>query len=403
MSLYILLLQHQKLYIPLNYPANKLSDTGNDMRYLLIAFLLLTTSQAIMAQGFSITAISTGFPDGTKFYVDEVHSQQTIAEATIQHNKVILTGRLAESPAMVVLKSILNKNAYTCFILMGNENVLVKADIKDFPFDVKISGSKYQDENEILKSQTRQYDKLRDSISGNLFDLIKDTSAEGKKKIYSIAKQQAYYDRITDSITLNFIRTHPDTHAAVNQLYFLRKKFSKDSLEIMYNNLPDELKESIFGRKLFTYLKVGNVLKIGDMASDFEAQDQKGNKHNLGDHYGKLVLLDFTETYCVPCVLAVDELKTALKKYAGRLDIISFCADKPKDTWIKGIQRDNPDWLCLWDGKGSASETPLKYGVNGYPTFILINPEGKIVSRFSGYGKGDILKEISKQLEKDEE
>jgi len=373
------------------------------MRYLLTAFLLLAINQASLAQNFSITAIITGFPDGTKFYVDEVHSQQTIAEATIQHNKVTLTGSLAEYPSMVVLKSIFNNNSYICFILMGNENVLVEADIKDFPFNVKVSGSKYQDENEVLKSQTRQYDKLRDSISENLFELIKDTSAEGKKKIYTIARQQAYYDRVTDSITLSFIRTYPNTHAAVNQLYYLRKKFSRDSLEIMYNKLPDELKEGIFGKKLFTYLKVGNVLKIGDIASDFEARDQKGNKHNLGDHHGKLVLLDFTETYCVPCVLAADELKTAFKKYAGRLSIISFCTDKQKDTWIKGIQRDKPAWLCLWDGKGPASETPLKYGVNGYPTFVLIDPEGKIVSRFSGYSKGDILREISKKLGEKEE
>jgi thiol-disulfide isomerase/thioredoxin len=369
-----------------------------DMKYRLAVLFFIAINQLTFAQEFSITANITGFPNGTKFYLDEIHSQQTIAEAALQHDKVIIKGSFTEYPTMVVLKATLNNNAYAYFILMGNENVFVNGDIRDFPFDIKVSGSRYQDENEMLKKQTRQYDKLRDSISENLFELIKDTSAAGKGKISSIAKQQNYYDRITDSITVNFIKTHLNTYAAINQLYYLRKKFSKDSLEIMYNSLGDELKESIFGRRLFTFLKIDKVLKVGDEASDFEAQDAKGNKHKLSDLHGKLVLLDFTETYCVPCIRAIEELKMVSEKYAGRLTIVSFCADKQKDTWLKGIKRDTPGWLCLWDGKGPASETPLKYGVSGYPTFVLVSTEGKILSRFSGYGKDDILKEISKQV-----
>ncbi|WP_379089484.1 TlpA family protein disulfide reductase [Pedobacter sp. UC225_65] len=47
----------------------------------------------------------------------------------------------------------------------------------------------------------------------------------------------------------------------------------------------------------------------------------------------------------------------------------------------------------------------MKYGINSYPTFVLIDPNGKIVSRFSGFGKdddgkGSLEKEIEHVLEK---
>jgi thiol-disulfide isomerase/thioredoxin len=366
------------------------------LKFLLTILFLSVIQLTSFSQSFTITAALTGFPDGTTFYVDEVHTQQTIATGKIRHDQLTITGNLAEAPSMLVLKATINNYVYACFVLMGNEKVNVKGDIKDFPFYIKVSGSKYQDENEILKKQTRYYDKQRDSISQNLFELINDTSIIGQEKLMRVARQQAYYDRIMDSITLEFIRENLRNHAAVNQLYYLRKKFSKDSVEILYNSLSDPLKESIFGRKLFTYLKVGNVLKVGDAASNFAAQDVQGKQHQISESKSKWVLLEFTETYCVPCVKAVDELKVISKKYADKLTVISFCADKQKEIWLKGKDRDQPGWLCLWDGKGPASETPLKYGVNSYPTFILINPEGKIESRFSGYATSDITSAISK-------
>jgi thioredoxin-related protein len=48
----------------------------------------------------------------------------------------------------------------------------------------------------------------------------------------------------------------------------------------------------------------------------------------------------------------------------------------------------------VWDGKGDNSETSLKYGVTGFPTFFLINPEGKIVTSIIGYGDGSLAKAI---------
>ena len=135
--------------------------------------------------------------------------------------------------------------------------------------------------------------------------------------------------------------------------------------------------------------------------ADFEAMDKDGHKHHLSDTKGKYVLLDFSTTYCGPCIESLKDLKIISKKYADQIQIISFSGDGGKATWLKGINRDRPAWLTLWDGKGNYGETILKYGVTGYPSFFLIDPQGKIVSKWVGYGK-DPGKKGSLETEVDE-
>ena len=75
-------------------------------------------------------------------------------------------------------------------------------------------------------------------------------------------------------------------------------------------------------------------------------------------------------------------------RYKNKLTIISFNTDQSRDIWYKSIVRDKPTWLSLWDGNGAYGRAALKYGVNGYPTSILIDPNGKVVWVGSGWGEG---------------
>lgn len=361
--------------------------------------LILSFTASSFAQTFTVKAHLTGFPEGTEFSLTNFETRQKITTASTKEGRFEMKGSL-EQPTNLVLMTTLDNRKYYCFFLIGNENVTVTADKNDLPFYAHVSGSKYENEYEFLKKKNRAYDKLRDSISENVFELIKDTSSQGKKRILKIAHEQAYIDSITEKNTKEFLAEHLNTYAGIFRLFLLKKKFSFDTLHTMYKTLDANLQKSFYGVALAEYIGNGSVLNIGDKAIDFEAQDVSGTKQKLSNFKGKIVLLDFTETYCVPCIQSVDELKTIAKQYSNDVVIVSFCADKKKEVWLAGIKRDSPTWLCLWDGKGTTGDTPLKYGVNGYPTFVLIDKDGKIVSRDSGYSKGMLLRKVSEQLEK---
>jgi hypothetical protein len=79
--------------------------------------------------------------------------------------------------------------------------------------------------------------------------------------------------------------------------------------------------------------------------------------------------------------------------------IVSFSADNKKEVWLNSVDRDKITWTSLWNGNGIYSETCIRYGVTGFPTFILIGPDRKIADKWTGYAKGMLIEKL-KSLKK---
>ena len=53
-----------------------------------------------------------------------------------------------------------------------------------------------------------------------------------------------------------------------------------------------------------------------------------------------------------------------------------------EEKWKNGVAEHGLPWTNLYNGNGK--EIVTAYGVQGYPTKIIIDPEGKIVAKFAG-------------------
>jgi protein disulfide-isomerase len=105
----------------------------------------------------------------------------------------------------------------------------------------------------------------------------------------------------------------------------------------------------------------------------------------------KCVLIDFSGSdWCGPCI--------ALKKNV--LDQPAFAAYADKNLILLNI--DYPRSKALPDALTRQNETLLhQYGIDnlGLPTVVLLDPNGKILGQFTGYG-GEGPAEIMARLEK---
>ncbi|GAB3936201.1 thioredoxin-like domain-containing protein [Mucilaginibacter myungsuensis] len=369
------------------------------MKKLLTA-LLIVAAHTAFAQGYTVKTQLTGFPDGTKFYLQDLDAQYIIDSAALKSGELQLKGKLDAPVKGLWLYARHDNKFYYCNLLMGNEAVTVKGDMKDFPFDVSITGSKIQDANNRLVALTSAGNKKRNELIDQYFALKGDSAEIKGKQIWKVIGK---IDSVNDVATAGFIKREPNTFAALRALFYARGKYAKDSLQHIYNTLQPDIKKSAFAQRIASYLKIGDVLKKGDMATDFEAMDEKGAKHKLSDAKGKYVLLDFSTTYCGPCMASITDLKEINTKYADKVAIMTVSGDGGRDMWMQSIKRDKPEWLSVWDGKGIYGETLLKYGVSGFPTFVVVDPQGKIVSHFSGYGKnadgkGSLITAVDKVL-----
>jgi thiol-disulfide isomerase/thioredoxin len=370
------------------------------VKKLIIAMLAIFTSGLSFAQGYEIKGKITGFQNGTKFYLYDISTEANIDSTTIQNGTLLLKGSFGQTPKQLWLKAYYKQNFYYCNLLIGNEKISISGDITQFPTDISINGSKSQDDFNTQTRLTKHLFKQRADLVNQYLELKNDSGKVKTRQIWTVIHG---LDSTDKQIRKDFIKTHPNSYAALIDLFYYRDEYPRDTLLKIYQSLIPKVKASVFGQRMITYLKIGNVLKKGDTMVSFSGIDVKGKQHQLSEVKGKYILLDFSATFCVPCIESVKDLKKLSTLYADSLQIITYSADGGKSTWLTGVKRDHPTWLSLWDGKGPYGEAQMKYGVNGVPTFVLINPQGKIVANWSGYGtnadgSGTLETELKKYL-----
>ena len=115
----------------------------------------------------------------------------------------------------------------------------------------------------------------------------------------------------------------------------------------------------------------------------------------FNDFKGKVVLLDFWIKNCGPCIKSIPDLNALQEKFKNtKFEIIGINCYDTKEDIIWFCNKHKPNYKNVMQGKLIAE----KYGVNGFPTVILINKEGKIIFSGSVLEKSKIEEIIEKAL-----
>ena len=121
--------------------------------------------------------------------------------------------------------------------------------------------------------------------------------------------------------------------------------------------------------------------QMGCKAFLFQGNDFKtGTKVSLKQFRGKYVLLDFWAVFCGPCRQEIPNLKKLYEMTdRAKFDIVGIVGDTSPDALEKMIDKEAISWPQLL----STDSTRIKelFGIRGYPTTFLINPEGVIVAK----------------------
>ncbi len=121
------------------------------------------------------------------------------------------------------------------------------------------------------------------------------------------------------------------------------------------------------------------VATEGEEAPDFTLTDHEGKPFQLSSLRGQYVVLDFWGTWCKWCVKGIPDMKTYYEKYQDKLEIVSIDFGDDKDTWLKAIDTYEMNWKHVCTDEESASKLQEDYAIEGFPTKVVIDPEGKIV------------------------
>lgn len=119
------------------------------------------------------------------------------------------------------------------------------------------------------------------------------------------------------------------------------------------------------------------------LAPNFTLKNLDGKDVSLTDFKGKWVILDFWGSWCRWCIKGIPEMKEAYAKYAPKLEIIGVDCGDSDAQWRAAVEKYQLPWVQVYNpgGQGAITET---YAVQGYPTKVIINPEGKVADYVVG-------------------
>lgn len=134
----------------------------------------------------------------------------------------------------------------------------------------------------------------------------------------------------------------------------------------------------------------GDGVAQGAAATDFTLRDVEGQNVHLSDFAGKVVLIDFWATWCVPCEAEIPHLEKLFQENKDKgLVVLGISMDGPETMAgvAPFVRRYNLSFPVLLD-----EETRVVGIYNPKrtaPLSVLINRKGEIARVRGGYSPGD--------------
>ncbi|MEP7372810.1 MAG: TlpA disulfide reductase family protein [Chitinophagaceae bacterium] len=165
--------------------------------------------------------------------------------------------------------------------------------------------------------------------------------------------------------------------------------------------------EYVTGLQKESYLKMLEELRksmLNETAPSFALLDLSGNKVDIANLKGKVVVVDFWATWCGPCKASFPGMQKMVNKYSENPDVKFIFVD----TWERGETKEKNAGDFITSNKYSFhvlmdndDKVVTDYKVDGIPTKFVIDKEGKIRFKAIGFDGSDdkLMSELTAMID----
>ena len=213
-------------------------------------------------------------------------------------------------------------------------------------------------------------------------------AAEAKLQLAFVYSSVGSFDRAVPYLE-EFIRDGDETDERVGYAHFYLAEAYKsldryDDAQNQYRVFVDKFSH-LNPRLLATAtaalddLPSMRQLSAGNEPIPFNVKDINGKALTLANYKGKVVLLDFWATWCMPCKVEMPNVLRIHEKFNKKgFEIIGISLDSDRAAFDKYIKSNGMSWPQYFDGRGWQNGVAEMYKVRAIPATYLIDRQGKI-------------------------
>lgn len=244
---------------------------------------------------------------------------------------------------------------------------------------ISTQGNELQKNFETIRSLQSLYEKQKDSLN-KAYILAENTGNFPLLENLQKAFEAAYFS--FENKLKQEIKKQDKTIVSVYACSLLDPGLNMAFFDSLSTQFSESEQQNSIVKEFTQAVKKQNSTKIGGKAPDFTGNTPDGRKVSLKDFKGKVVLLDFWASWCIPCRRANPEVVKLYESLKGKnFEIIGISLDTQADKWKAAIVDDKLTWQHVSDLGGWDSEFATLYNVEEIPQTFLLNTEGVIVAK----------------------
>lgn len=276
--------------------------------------------------------------------------------------------------------------SYLLFVAQPGQKLEAKGRLtKDF-VDIYPGGD---EENAVFREYTSAlHPVLNDYVNLLVRDAVDTTLTEQDKA--EIRKQSEDYEAALQRIRIAFLEKHVSSVGGLWLMedMLIRKQLSMEEAERLFRQVDGRYADLTYYKNVSTRIQGAKQTAVGQPAPSIKTErTYDGQPFDLEAWRGKYVLADFWGTWCGACIAGMPEMKKFAAKHEGKLMLLGIAKESDEQRWRKYLDNSEWDWKQIISGKGEENYV-LRFNVQGFPTKILIGPDGCILKRLVGEEPG---------------